>query len=62
MDTFISHSSHCQIHNPRNKCVNFKTGLDDMRRNSAQGNDIPKRQSQQDSSKGEGRIDVSCRA
>lgn len=31
MDIFISRSSHGQIHNPRNKCVNFKTGLDDMR-------------------------------
>lgn len=31
MDIFISHSAHGQIHNPRNKCVNFKTGLDDMR-------------------------------
>jgi len=26
----------------RNKCVNFKTGLDDMNRKSAPGNDISK--------------------
>lgn len=31
MDIFTSRSSRCQIYNTRKKCVNSKTGLDDMR-------------------------------